>query len=165
MLGRTASTAGSFVFYRKYIAFILLVLYGVPAAIGPHWHSHHSCTDGLDCASTCHDTHSHSDHSSLSIGHAHECQFHSSHGSADSDTPTLKTLSLGEQLVVSGLADDCSSCLICHFYSCTPFIGLAISLQPLSSLVESLVVARPEPLPTLHQLHFARGPPAASINA
>ncbi len=38
-------------FYRKFLAYILVVLYGVPAAIGPHWHSHHHCADSeVACA-------------------------------------------------------------------------------------------------------------------
>lgn len=142
-------TCGVYVFYRKLITFILLGLYGVPAAIGPHWHNHSRCDHlGAVCESA-----STSQSVTESSSAPAQCACH--HSVCSQDTASHSGAST--QVVASG--SDCDSCSICRFYSCTPLIELALSTPFQGSLVEFIAIAlSAQPLDSC-QLHFARGPP------
>lgn len=154
-------------FYRKFFAHLLLVLYGVPAVIGPHWHSHRDCGGVDSCCEVATGAHAsekaidgatHCQESlSQSIGSAkeHHCNCHHQ-PDADQDH-TADSVSQ----VCAAHDTDCSNCSICHFYACTPFAGLAVCSSDPRNLVEAIAVADYQQLRTIEQLHFARGPPAS----
>ncbi|MDX1926288.1 MAG: hypothetical protein SFV81_07215 [Pirellulaceae bacterium] len=152
--GRTASPSGVFVFYRKLITYVLLVLYGVPTAVGPHWHSH--CRHNLDV--TC-NTSAASDPTAISpsapkcFAAPHLCNCHRAHSTEKQPHSDRST-----QIVASD--SNCDGCLICHFYACVPFAGLALAAQVDGSLVECLPIERQGHTRSFEQLHLARGPPA-----
>ncbi len=98
------------VFYHKQIACLLLVLYGVPAALGPFWHTHSSpckCltqaeSDELGAASKC--------------SHPKCCaHVHFNHArQVPRGGSTGKCVQISQQEPRSGCDD---GCLICQFYS------------------------------------------------
>ena len=153
IIGRTASSCGVIVFYRKFIAYVLLVLYGVPATIGPHWQDHQGCDDGLACTSSlkCNGQTS----SSVSPPAKAHCCCHRAHRDSICDS----VANTAELPVLAGEDADYGSCAICHFYSCMPIVGLALSTHVQGSLVELLAVAQYEQLPTVYHIHLAPARP------
>jgi hypothetical protein len=147
-LGRTASQCGVSVFYRKLITYVLLTLYGVPAVIGPHWHSH-QCDVACELACV-------SLHDLCPTAASNLCSCNHDH-SKSCDEPSSNT----HLVQIVGSDTDSENCSICHFYSCTPFVGVAHSIVDRVNLVESLVVAPKSQPCSLYQIHFARGPPSA----
>ncbi len=140
---------GGFVFFRNLIVYVLLVLYGVPVAIGPHWHSHTRCSHS-ESASPELGKHSHSARSSNHCSCEHSRHNSSSDEASDTDSSLLFVTS----------KPDFDNCPICHFYSCIPLNAIPVSTQIEGSLVESLTTAGNVQLQTVYQLHLARGPPA-----
>ena len=147
-------------FYRKLFAYLLLALYGVPAAIGPHWHSHDRCADaesiyiGRCCSHADSDKHSPHDPPAATNAH-HGCKrtHHAAtnHEQAESKSPAT---SLEHN-------SHCDNCSICHFYACTPFSQLDAASGDLHALIESIPVADFGQLRRFEQLHLARGPPTS----
>jgi hypothetical protein len=138
------------VFYRKFITYVLLTLYGVPAAIGPHWHSHHTC--GVACASACT-----SPHDAWPADTSNQCSCNHDHSTSCDERNHDTNLPC-----IVGSDSDNESCAVCHFYSSTPFAGVAFSIAERGSLVELLMIAPYGQLCHLDQLHLARGPPSGS---
>lgn len=94
-------------FSRKLMIYCLLWLYGVPAAVGPYWHSHHHCHPsnmGLGPGGDMHQGVACCDH-----GHHH---VHSSLDGALFETDGV----IGAN---QSLAADEHACAICAFYSQT----------------------------------------------
>ena len=155
--GRTALPSGVFVFYRKLITSILLVPYGVPTAVGPHWHSHCRHSLALAC-----NTALSSDGSSATLSQSecvtapHLCNCHHAHSSGKQPHPDRSTH-------IAGSDSTCDGCLICHFYACVPFAGLAMDAQVDGSLIECLPIERSGHTRSFQQLHLARGPPAPAV--
>ncbi len=151
-------------FFRKLVVLLLLGFYGVPAAIGPHWH-HHRCTEHA-CVS--HDqTHSHqaavpakaSCHCSCEHHHA-AAQNTAANGSGRNKavqdeqrrapkTPAWTEASLGEH----------GPCAICAFYASAQSVAVSFTASCHSELVTSLALLDVSaPSTSLHEARV-RGPP------
>ena len=146
--GRTTLRSGVFVFNRKFITYVLLVLYGVPTAVGSHWHSHCDHDSGISCnASECA-----SQPLSEVTSHPCSCQLSHAFGASRCDSDNAHPIVAGDS--------NCDGCSICHFYASSPFAVPEVSMHDDGSLVEALPLKRHGQLRTFLQLHLARGPPA-----
>ncbi len=139
-------------FYRKFVTYLLLVLYGVPTALGPYWHTHsaHShaeCQGEPSATRECRCNHH---------GHAHAFGVGGAKGGSVHSDVTKRLQSNS----VSASDSAChAQCAICRFYACPPWLSISHIWLQLSTLVEPLpflfAVHSPASLPTPQ----ARGPP------
>ncbi len=173
-------------FYRKFFAYFLLVLYGVPAAIGPHWHSHHHCAlCDVACADLCdtdatshqhnhrHSGHTHLEHSPAKDSAPHHCcscnhpQHEQAKHASDTQGNTCPQAELQHQATTAliGQDEDCDSCAICHFYASSQLASLASASDENHSLVESIFSVSLGETQAVEHLHLARGPPPSCLCA
>lgn len=145
-------------FFRKLISLMLLGLYGVPAAIGPHWHHHHGCSEHA-CVSTC--------SSSAEPHHypsAHSCSCEH-HVPASADKVADKVID--KKIVGNAKAkptawtasDRHGPCAICAFYASAQDLPLAFESASQNQLVTSVEPLEPQAPSTSATTPQARGPP------
>ena len=104
MVGPHPFVRSSSLFSKRFIAICLLVLYGAPAAIGPHWHQHgHSCSHG---DASCHSDIS----SSVEVISSSSCGCsHVGEVSAEGEVPNSPA--------EPGMVASHGACAVCAFYS------------------------------------------------
>ena len=103
MVGPHPFVRSSSLFPNRFVAICLLVLYGAPAAVGPHWHQHgHSCSHG---DTSCHvDVSSSIELTSTACGCSH----------SSDETPISETPSCPAE---DGFAATHGTCAVCAFYA------------------------------------------------
>ncbi|WP_146677159.1 hypothetical protein [Pirellula sp. SH-Sr6A] len=134
-------------FSNRFLTILVLLIYGVPSAIGPHWHHHdRSCShvDAPGAGNTCAPSDSHGDchEASASSGkttanhccchrespyrkgaETHEHRFENLHPSrSDSDANRL-----GDGW--SGVSEDCGLCAICLHQAQSQVVAASIALD------------------------------------
>lgn len=128
-------------FVKKLIAVMLLAIYGIPTAVGPHWHHHHhagdACVVQSQPASSC------------------GCHHHVPAVSDADETDSGPAFTADSPREVGGL------CAICQFYG-SASLRIADARVPESSRLAVAIVALPQSLslPSLLACHV-RGPPSA----
>lgn len=160
--GRAAATCGVFVLNHKLTTYLLLLLYGVPTALGPFWHSH--STDQPACCR------SHSDASPIGSGSSHHIQRRHS-GACDCQTPSNQVGDLyaepaTRRLVDSGQFSDrlpsgvnCDGCAICRFYAYPPLLVICRVGLPGEQWSDQLLCDTYGYVPLRFSPLRARGPP------
>jgi hypothetical protein len=137
---------------QRFVAICLLVLYGVPAIVGPHWHHHgHACSD-------C--NHSAADHLSGCSSTAGQDCCHS-HGSPQepSDCKPSEQSGSSTDAVALAVMQGHAACSICAFYAQaqTPLaVNLILCSGQLIALTSALSIRW---VSTLGIAAQARGPP------
>jgi len=127
-------------FVKKLVAVLLLAIYGIPSAIGPHWHHHQHavevCSDQPSSVSAC-------------------CCHHREVVVAKTDDVDGGTL-----LAQADTPDAGGLCTVCQFYA-SASLQVADARLPVCSLLSHAVTALPERLllPTLRVCNV-RGPPS-----
>ncbi len=147
---------GVHVFYRKLLTYLVLVLYGVPTALGPFWHRHDHVGGHAphgDACETC----------VVEPAHATAAHQHCgcSHDACQSDARVAGLVVQRQMDLVSlDRAGDChGACAICQFYACPPLLVIdrprlqAVDVVGLVSVDSQAAVVVDVP-----QTH-ARGPP------
>ena len=127
-------------FVKKLIAAMLLAIYGIPTAVGPHWHHHHHVGDA--CAAESQP--------------ASGCCCHHTPAVSDADeTDSGPAFTADSPREVGGL------CAICQFYG-SASLRIADARVLESSRLAVAIVALPQSLslPSLLACHV-RGPPSA----
>ncbi|WP_145075920.1 hypothetical protein [Aureliella helgolandensis] len=131
-------------FSQRIVAICLVALYGVPAAVGPHWHQHEHACSHSDASCEVED-----DPSSVA-GHSSHCCSHVEHSLA------RRTSGPGDnpQVVASH-----GACSICAFYAQAQFEHCFILEVYSGQLITSVAVAylSAESIRTVYLK--ARGPP------
>ncbi len=130
----------SWLFLQRCVALCLLLLYGVPASIGPHWHHHEVCS------------HAHSGTScSAESDLENQCCSHEPHAVAPEESSGKAR---PQQFVVGH-----SVCAICFFYA-----QAQVEQRAAADASNDLVIASTNPASFKAEsawllLHGARGPP------
>ena len=136
-------------FYRKLIALLLLGFYGIPAALGPHWH-HHGCTEPA-CVSQ-------HDNASASVVEApktsHQCSCHH-HGPLKAAKQANKPLAWTE-----ACDQHDGPCAICAFYASAQDLTLVFEFASQHELVSIIELLEPAAPSTSLSIAQARGPPS-----
>lgn len=148
--GRTASrlVRSHSVFFRKLVVLMLLGFYGIPAALGPHWH-HHGCS-GHACVS-----HQLPVSSSVDSVHSHcTCQHHAV--ANKSTEQKVKPQTVSEQCVSLD-----GPCAICAFYASAQEVPIAFEFTGQARLISSIELLDAFAPCTLTTAAQARGPPVA----
>ncbi len=122
--GRIAFLCGiQKVFHRQIIILLLLVLYGVPAALGPFWHTHASNIPvEPGCQTSC-----------CTAGHCHS-HFHAS---PSAKIRTKHAVRPARVHAANACHDDC---LVCRFYAATPLIMPSMRPSSRNCLCRSLLI-------------------------
>lgn len=168
------------VFSTRLISIALLVFYGIPSAIGPHWHHHHHGDhqhgghrhgDGSCCAHSGCQTVEQDSAAKQDAHHDCDCQSHSVNAdSHQHDTSALATGALAEKAAreQSALGSHANyvaisqdgPCSICDFYSSAQSQKQASVQLTDAALVASLETHVTVRLSTATLCQRARGPPS-----
>lgn len=159
--GRAAATCGVFVLNHKLTTYLLLLLYGVPTALGPFWHSH-----SLGRPACCR---SHSDASPCAGSLSHHTQPKHPAG-CDCKPPLNQVVNLCTEpatrnLVESGQfshrspTDNCDGCAICRFYAYPPLLVICCVDLPGEQWSDQLLCDSYGYVPLRVSPLRARGPP------
>ncbi len=151
----------SSVFLRKLVALLLVVCYGIPAALGPYWH-HHAC-HGTDHAAAGHAV---SGHAACGFDHAHSGEHHA-HATNSLACHHHEHVVSGTQkraprpLTITGHdASHSGPCAICQFYA-TAQLDTSADLQiDQSSLISQSFAHSGSQARLFAIASRARGPPA-----
>ncbi|MCR9291702.1 MAG: hypothetical protein NXI32_03215 [bacterium] len=154
--GRTAPVCAELVVLsQRLIAICLLVLYGIPAGLGPHWHHHdHACPQHCHMDEHVHEASSLDDTSPESDCHCHVAAEPAEKATVD-PSGTEHTAEPG----VLELGSHVDSCLICDFYSLAQSPAPTEPSLSNSVLVASLTEADLPPSTRSALTTRARGPP------
>lgn len=132
----------------RLVAICLLVLYGVPAMLGPHWHQHDNLCSHCDLdrpSIAVHECQSDVPHS------PHRCQ----HGTQSSRLPEPSKRTSSPKIVLT--SDDC---VVCAFYSqaqTEDFVSTAICSGQFN---ERIVTQYSSTASARIAISYARGPPS-----
>lgn len=140
-------------FSKRIITICLLLLYGVPATVGPHWHHHggsccHSSSDACcdsrpaEPASTGH---------ACCSKHSHSCDTqHAASSTTESPVPAEPSLS----------DRDSGACAICAFYAQAQVPGSVAEASSQTGLTCDMLVSNQRSFLSIVFAHLARGPPS-----
>jgi hypothetical protein len=135
------------VFSNRILTILVLLIYGVPAAMGPHWHHHdrscqHVDAPGATNACSQSDSHGtcHEDTDSSVKATANHCCCHrespyrkgavtQEHRSDNSHSSQSVSEGAGSADGWSGAPEDCGLCAICLHQAQSPFAGASIALD------------------------------------
>ncbi|XZE32541.1 hypothetical protein SH501x_003291 [Pirellulaceae bacterium SH501] len=163
---------------------MLLLVYGVPAAIGPHWHHHdRSCNhenvesgtigESVDCGTTTASGSGIASHSSLG---KHCCCHRESpyrrathpkgmrtghHEAANSQQGPKQKSKQNDGW--SSVADDCGLCSICVHQAQSSVVAASLAIDGFEYRVGTVDFRTDSPVQSFIAILQARGPPAASV--
>jgi len=144
----------SLFFSHRLVTFCLLAVYGLPAAVGPHWHMHVHAHDEIERGGRC-----------CAVEQAtHHCGTSSQPPTADLTSVNLTDERCGPRVgFPHGTvlpASDCTACTICAFYSIALILLDAIFPR---ATTKTWLLSAPRALPgnslSIFE-HRPRGPPA-----
>ncbi|QDS96488.1 hypothetical protein FF011L_52990 [Roseimaritima multifibrata] len=139
---------------HRFISFLLLATYGLPAGLGPFWHSHNHANGGC-CSDHGEVTHCVVPDTVATEG-THACSDAHHHGASASE--------VGESSDASslGVRQDVRStdvCLICSFYSQAVLPPVLEESQVFQGFSHAVALAYLSYSPMPHSAFQARGPP------
>ena len=144
---------------KRFIAIFLLVLYGVPAAIGPYWHHHGlSCSHESNGAKTIVDLEFDICVSSNVDSHCHVCHHDKDHCSASKSGQVNPKN--GDKISLRWSEPDHSKCVICAYYSLPQAVAHFDVEVPDCHLVQPSVELHSKAIVSATQPWRARGPPS-----
>ncbi len=138
-------------FFRRLVAICLLISYGIPASIGPHWHHHSHC--GCDHSLTCSKT------ANQAVEAGCNCAFHRARAAEDS--PSTKDSDRNHSKI--GSHHSHGDCAICAFYAQAQTSNTDLCELRVSELIVDAADASVQSLDGLQHVGVARGPPSFSI--
>ncbi|MCU0716886.1 MAG: hypothetical protein MUD03_12235 [Pirellula sp.] len=159
-----------FVFSHRFITILLLLVYGVPAAIGPHWHHHdRSCNhENAICGSTNTATGCQSEAvdrdgktSDSSSGDRCCCHHRSPYRSGTHPEESRSKSNHGGGW--SSVADDCGLCSICIHQAQSSIAAATIAITGLEDRIGTVDFRTDSPVRSFVATLHARGPPAAFL--
>lgn len=141
---------------HRFISFLLLVTYGVPAGLGPFWHSHDHASSGC-CSDHCNVSHYvASDSDATEETHAcDESHHHAPLASEGSDSSNPRSLGVRQDLSFT------DACLICSFYAQAVFPSGFEEPQAFQRFTHAIVLPGVSAKAIHHAAFQARGPPLA----
>lgn len=128
------------VYLYRLVAIALLGIYAVPAAIGPHWHSHHhSSTQAVECSDCCSTACEKVDTS--------DCPFEARRAAKIPHTS------------LNGLDCDHDACSICKFYSLSQLHSANETLKCINRCADLFLPASSQAAQDVIGFSQARAPP------
>ncbi len=166
-------------FSQRFVAALLLICYGIPAAVGSSWHHHvgpHHCEagQGTFASATCHGCHAHqaqTQHpachpSTQGAGLQVESHSHCSHGlKPRSQSKKANDAARRSDQAVPNVYEigDGSPCSICNFYSLSAFPAVAGCLNFAHAISTQAIKNRCQVQRVFALSLTARGPPPLSL--
>lgn len=138
-------------FLRNLLIWSLLVLYGIPATLGPHWHRHDShCSDVCRTGASCDEG-------------SHACDCHD-HSPFERHAAKLRVASQGidrEGSTACQWVGDSSEhhCAICQFYSTVVVLASCLEMPVVHRHVYGWTSSSSTVPHVVVRWSFARGPP------
>ena len=146
----------SLMIQQRFFTLLLLAFYGIPAALGPHWHHHGQCCAPAQCDSDCEPATANAQTQKENAALGCHCCEHSSAAKPATDFLTSTAFS-------SQPSADEHECAICAYYGKASFVQRLTTIVTFAPLVTRLAV-----ISSLCEQHGsrvvrARGPPMTVI--